>query len=114
MFPPSGHHCIYELWDFGPLCALLVSSNKIKQCAGNPKGPLNMANRTVGTHVPGRAFGDVLVHFHHNVSGEMLAFSAGDVSNLSVCRHIVIYVFSHEAKSTLGDSLLHLKPIPVK
>lgn len=75
-----------------------------------------MANRTVGTHVPGRAFGDVLVHFHHNVSGEMLrlAFSARDVSNLSLCRHIVIYVFSHEAKSTLGDSLLHLKPITVK
>lgn len=94
---------------FAPSAAANADKN-----SGNPKGPLNMANRTVGTHVPGRAFRDVLVHFHHNVSGEMLAFSAGDVSNLWLCRHIVIYVFSHEAKSTLGDSLLHLKPITVK
>ena len=44
----------------------------------------------------------------------MLASDAGDIGTLWLCRRTVIYVFSHEAKSTLDDSLLHLKPITVK
>lgn len=65
--------------------------------------------------VPGCA-PDVCAPFHQKITGEMLrlALGTGDISNLSLCRHMVIYVFSHEAESTLGDSLLHLKPITVK
>lgn len=144
MFPPSCHHCSawfrldpeqrFELWDFDPLCAaagLIKQQHAMRRLVLHLQQPL-MRIQTLRTQtqrgrstwltgpwehtyleVPSETF---WFKFHHNVSGEMLrlAFSAGDVSNLSLCRHIVIYVFSHEAKSTLGDSLLHLKPITVK
>lgn len=43
-----------------------------------------------------------------------LARCVDDISNLSLCRHTVIYDFSHAGKRALGVSLLHLKPITVK
>lgn len=77
--------------------------------------------RVVGTRrrlqaLPEFAFTGVFVRFHREHSGRDAAVGtgSGDISHLSLCRPTVIYGFSHEAKSTLGDSLLHLKLITVK
>lgn len=54
--------------------------------------------------------------FYQHAVGKilLLACRVDDISNLSLCRHTVIYDFSHAAKRALGVSLLHLKPITVK